>query len=166
MHRNEKHIELTESERITLQEGSNHHPKSEFRKKCHGLLLNHTGLSYTKVALYLEVNNNTLTNWVKAWETNGITGLSRKSGQGRQPILNMTTTAHTQVLHRAVEKHCQDVKLIQAELTRELRTPMSTDTVKRFLKKTIIRGVASAVVPTKGKTRQPTSKDMSAGNFC
>lgn len=166
MHCNEKHLELTESERITLQEGSNYHPKSEFRKKCHGLLLNHAGLSYTKVALYLEVNNNTITNWVKAWETTGITGLNRKSGQGRQPILQVTTTAHTQVLSRAVEKHCQDVKLIQAELIQELRTPMSTDTVKRFLKKIIIRGVASAALPTKAKTRQRMNKATSAGSSC
>ena len=166
MHRNEKHIELTESERITLQEGADHHPKSEFRKKCHSLLLNHAGLSYTNVVQYLEININTMTNWVKAWETNGITGLNRKRGQGRQPILHMTTTAHMQVLERAVEKHCQDVKLIQAELVQELQTPMSTDTVKRFLKKIIIPGVASAVAPTKGKTRRPTRKGTSAGNFC
>ncbi len=153
MRSQEKHIDLTESERVTLQEGSTYHPKAEFRKKCHGLLLNHAGLSFTVIADYLVVNVNTVGNWVRAWETAGITGLCRRSGQGRPPLLNSTTVAHTQALTNAVETHSQDVKAIQADLIKELNTPMSSDTVKRFLKKIIIRGGASDAVRMRGRTK-------------
>ncbi|MVM29152.1 helix-turn-helix domain-containing protein [Spirosoma sp. HMF4905] len=132
MSRKEKDIELTESERLTLREGSKHHPKTEFREKCQGLLLNYSGMSFKKIATYLDVNHNTVGNWVNAWETFGLVGLTCRSGQGRKLILNTTNTTHTQLIDKAVEAHSQNVKAIQAELVKELNTSMSSDTVKRF----------------------------------
>ena len=88
-----------------------------------------------------------------AWEEVGIVGLNRKVGQGRNPILNLSNSNHIQVLDKAVEIHSQNVKAIQAELVKELNTPMSSDTVKRFLKKIIIHGDASGAVPIKVRTK-------------
>lgn len=58
MSRKEKHIALTETERLTLREGSKYHPKPEFRVKCQGLLLNHTGMGFKAIATHLGVNHN------------------------------------------------------------------------------------------------------------
>lgn len=135
MGRKEKHIDLTESELITLQEGAKYHPKVEFREKCRALLLNQAGVTIKQTATHLDVNHNTVRNWITIWETVGIAGLNRKIGQGRTPILSVTNASHIQHLDKAVETHCQNVKAIQAELIKELNTPMSSDTVKRFLKK-------------------------------
>lgn len=151
MHPKEKHIILTESERFTLQEGSDHHPKSEFRKKCHGLLLNHAGLSRVAVAAYLGVGSNTLASWIKSWEKSGVVGLLRKKGQGCKLILQVTNVAHVQALGKAVEKHYQDVKSIQAELVKELQTSMSEDTVKRFLKKRLFMASCPSLHPSRAK---------------
>ena len=92
-----------------------------------------------------------------AWEEFGITGLHRKTGQGRIPILKITSPQHVNALAKAVEADDQNVKIIQAELINFLNTPMSTDTVKRFLKKIIIPGRTgaqgvSAVAPMRRKT--------------
>ena len=37
MSRKEKHIDLIESEQITLREGAKYHPKVEFREKCRAI---------------------------------------------------------------------------------------------------------------------------------
>lgn len=154
MSRKEKHIELTETERLTLREGSKYHPRPEFRVKCQGLLLNHTGMGFKAIATHLGVNHNTVGNWVKTWETVGIAGLCRKNGQGRKPILSVSNAAHTDLLDKTVETHRQNVKAIRAELVKELATPMSTDTVKRFLKKIITVGDESVDVPIKVKIKK------------
>ena len=154
MSRKEKHIELTETERLTLLEGSKYHPKPEFRVKCQGLLLNHTGMRFKAIATHLGVNHNTVGNWVRAWETMGIAGLCRKNGQGRKLILSVNNAAHTDLLDKTVETHRQNVKAIRAELVKELATPMSTDTVKRFLKKIITVGDESVDVPMKARTKK------------
>lgn len=154
MSRKEKHIQLTEIERLTLREGSKFHPKPEFRIKCQGLLLNHTGMNLKAIATHLGVNHNTVGNWVKAWETAGIAGLCRKNGQGRKFILSVNNAAHTDLLDKTIETHRQNVKAIRAELVKELATPMSTDTVKRFLKKIITVGDGFVDVPIKVKIKK------------
>ncbi|WP_298359080.1 hypothetical protein [Runella sp.] len=45
------------------------------------------------------------------------------------------------------------MKAIQAELEKELNTSMSSDTVKRFLKKNNFHGDASVAVRIKAKTK-------------
>lgn len=153
MSRKEKHIDLIESEQITLREGAKYHAKVEFREKCRALLLNQAGVTMRQIATHLDVNHNTVGNWIKAWEIAGIVGLNRKAGQGRSPILSVTNTSHIQQLDKAVEAHSQNVKAIQADLIQQLNTPMSSDTVKRFLKKIIIHGDASGGVRIKARTK-------------
>ena len=70
-----------------------------------------------------------------AWEKDKFNSLARKKGQGRKAILSVRNSIHVELLDKAVETHRQDVKGIQTELINSLETPMSTDTVKRFLKK-------------------------------
>jgi transposase len=165
MSRKQKFINLTDSELKTLREGSKYHPKPEFRIKCQGLLLNHSGMKFKDISNYLEVNINTVGNWVKTWETNGIVGFARKSGQGCKPILSVTNQTHTQVLSKSVDAHSQNVKAIQAELIEALGVSMGVDTVKRFLKKIIILGDALDVVPTKGKIKQSMPINTNVGNY-
>lgn len=153
MSRKEKHIALTETERLTLREGSKYHPKPEFRVKCQGLLLNHTGMGFKAIATHLGVNHNTVGNWVKTWESVGIAGLCRKNGQGRKLILSINNAIHTDLLDKTVETHRQNVKAIRSELVKELARPMSSDTVKRFLKKILTVGDESVDAPMKGKIK-------------
>ena len=148
-----------------LHEGSKYHPKAEFREKCQGLLLNHSGMSYDKIAKHLETKKNIICTWVKSQERGGILGLHRKSGQGRKHILSISNKKHTHTLDKAIETHYQNIKAIQVELVKELEQPMSTDTVKRFLKKTIIRRDTSVAVRTKDKIKKSIQIYMSAGKY-
>lgn len=154
MGRKNKQISLEDSERITLRYASKYHPKAEVRDKCHGLLLNHSGMSQKDVALHLGVSQNTVGSWIKTWTKSGIAGLCRKTGQGRKPILSTSNDKHSQLIEKILEQQNQSIKAIQAELMTELAVQMSTDTVKRYLKKMIIHGEESVDVPIKVSKRK------------
>nr|WP_019991371.1 helix-turn-helix domain-containing protein [Rudanella lutea] len=95
----------------------------------------HKGMAAKTIAAQLEVCQQTVSNWLTAFEQSGLAGLMRQKGQGRRPILSITNAAHQQALKSAVATHYQDACRIQADLQVALGQPMSRDTVKRFLKK-------------------------------
>jgi len=133
-------IELSDPEQLTLREGIKNHPKYEFRRCCQALLWSHKGWAAKAVASELEVCPQTVGHWLTNWQEAGLVGLMRQQGQGRKPILSVTNNAHQQALDKAVDAHYQDSERIKVELQTALGLSMSRDTVKRFLKKTIIRG--------------------------
>lgn len=149
-------IELTDNQQLTLGEGIKHHLKHEFRRACQALLWSHKKWPAQSIAAELEVCPQTVGNWLTAWEQEGIVGIMRQKGQGRKPILSLTNADHQQALTKAVDNHYQDAGRIKAELEQVLGRPMSRDTVKRFLKKTIIPGIASDAQPSPNKTLPPT----------
>lgn len=145
-------IELTDSELLTLREGIKQHPKHEFRRACQALLWSHKKWAAKTIATELEVCPQTVSNWLTAWQEDGLVGLMRRKGQGRKPILCLTNIVHQQVLNTAVDNYYQDAARIKAELEQALGQSMSKDTVKRFLKKTIIPGIVSGGRPNPNKT--------------
>ncbi len=148
-----RHINLTDFEQITLQEGLKNHPKHEFRRAAQALLWNHKGWAVNAIAQALEVCPQSVSNWLIAFEGDGLVGLMRQKGQGRKPILSLTNTTHQQALKKAVATHYQDAGRIQADLQLVLGQPMSRDTVKRFLKKTATPIIAYAEAPKPSKTQ-------------
>lgn len=151
MGRKKRYISLSILEQQTLQEAVAHHKKGEFRKKCSSLLMSHSGLDMQFICQYFDINAITLSGWFTAWETKGIAGLNRQSGQGRRPILSINNATHVTALDKAAEAHYQDVKGIKVALETSLNKSMSTDTVKRFLKKIITVGTESDGAQNKHK---------------
>ena len=137
-------IELTDYEQLTLREGLKYHPKHEFRRACQALLWSHKRLAAKAIASQLDICQQTVSNWLTAFEEQGLVGLMRQKGQGRRPILSITNQAHQQALDKAVTAHYQDAGRIQADLQVALGQPMSRDTVKRFLKKMTTLTIAYA----------------------
>jgi transposase len=144
---------LSESERLTLQEGTKHHPKYEFRLRCQSLLLSGKGWSVKSIAHHLEVGEHAVSYWFTRWENQGLVGLIRRGGQVRKSTLSVSNQVHQQTLAQAVTHHYQDVARIKADLEAHLGFPMSVDTVKRFLKKTVTPGTASDVLLKRVKPR-------------
>lgn len=142
-----RHIQLSATEQLTLQEGLKNHPKHEFRRSAQALLWNHKGWAVKTIAAALEVCSQSVSNWLTAFEQDGLVGLMRQKGQGRKPILSITNAIHQQAMSKAVDTYYQDAGRIQAQLQAELGQPMSRDTVKRFLKKTTTPTIAYAEAP-------------------
>ena len=153
MSRREKYIELSESEYDKLLQESKYHEKPEYREKCRALLLNHSGVSIKLVASHLQLHKMTIGNWIIGWEKDKFESLVRKKGQGCKPILEASNPMHVQLIDKAVSAHRQDINGIRTELVEALGTPMSTQTVNRFLKKIIIHGDAFGVAPIRRKIK-------------
>lgn len=151
MSRKQRYISLIESEAITLRFGSKYHFKHEFRERCQALLLSNKGWSIKQLAEHFEVVPHRVGRWFSDWESNGLMGLMRQSGQGRKTILGLDNQVHTQALAQAVHQYYQDVGRIKAELQTQLQLEMSNDTVKRFLKKIISPTTACARQQNLGK---------------
>lgn len=165
MGRKKKQIELEESEHSSLLHNSKYHAKAEVREKCQAILLNHSGLSQKDVARHLRVSEVSICHWIQTWKHSGLAGLCRKSGQGRKPILSIQNTEHNQLIEKVLQQQSQSIKSIQAELVKELSVDMSTDTVKRYLKKIVTHGEESVAVLAKGKTKRSTKTSTKGGKL-
>lgn len=80
-----KPLELTEPERMALQELSEHHPYPDFRRRALGVLALAKGHPPPLVAEILGVTPQSAYNWAKAWCTLGLMGLL-KGHQGGAPV--------------------------------------------------------------------------------
>lgn len=80
-----KPLELTEPERMTLQELSEHHPYPDFRRRALGVLALAKGHPPPLVAEILGVPPRSAYSWAKAWCTLGLMGLF-KGHQGGAPV--------------------------------------------------------------------------------
>lgn len=85
-----RYINLTETERITLEEGYRNHSKHPFRQRCRALLLSDSGKSCKELAALFGVRSRTIYTWMNRWEQKGIVGLMTQKGQGRPPVLKIT----------------------------------------------------------------------------
>ena len=129
-----KFIELSEVEKITLQEGKKNGTANAFRERCHCLLLSAEGYAVKELAVIFQVGELCVYGWLKRWEKGGIVGLRDKAGRGRRAILKAEDLA---VIKENVQKNGQRLKIAREQLKGELGREFSTKTLKRFLKSVI-----------------------------
>jgi len=80
-------LELGETERITLEEMSKHHPKAYLRERAAALLKVAKGMSIRQVAEVGCLKRReweTVAKWVKGYEQRGLRGLYLRAGRGRK----------------------------------------------------------------------------------
>lgn len=126
-----KFIELTEAEKITLQEGRKNGKAKAFRERCHCLVLNSEGYQVKELARIFQVGEICIYGWLRRWEKGGIVGLSDKTGRGRKAILKAEDLA---VVKEQVQANAQRLKIAREKLKEELGREFSTKTLKRFLR--------------------------------
>ena len=129
-----KFIELSEVEKITLQEGEKNGKAPTFRQRCHCLRLSGEGYEVKELAQVFRVSEICVYSWFKRWEAGGIVGLRDKPGRGRKPILRAEDCAR---IKETVQENAQRLKIARALLKEELGREFSTKTLKRFLKSLI-----------------------------
>jgi transposase len=155
-------LELTESERVTLQELAEHHPYADFRRRALGILALGNGHPFGVVADILGVTLPTPYNWAKAWDAKGLVGLLNGHQGGAPAKLTAALLDTAESIARAAP--CTLAQIDQALRERHPDTaPFSLDCLASGLKKrglSFIRtrlSLKKNAAPPSSRPRKPTS---------
>jgi transposase len=135
---------LNDDELRTLHEMHRFHPSRRARVRAHSLLLSHQGVSIPAIARIYQVDRRSVSAWIDRWHTRGFVGLYDQPGAGRRPTLS---AEEQHKVHQYLQQYPKDLKKIVQVLEQETNTRVSTKTIKRFIKKTVMSGHAFANRP-------------------
>ena len=130
-----KSVALTSDQRAVLEKASRHGKSYSFRQRCRMILLKADKRTSKEVAQQVGCCEVVVNFWMKRYREQGFAGLKTKVGQGRLPILD--TKTDLAAVRQAVQQNRQRVSLAKAELQQQLGKEFSTQTLTRFLKKTV-----------------------------
>lgn len=146
MGRKSKHIEnLTEEQKSSLKKGYTHGKSPLYRRKCHSILLSHSGKTASEIATFFGVTTHSVREWLKQWEQHGLEGLKLKPGRGRKPKLNLEEDQHVQTVKTLIKNEPKNLARVTAQIEDQLGVDVSKKTLKRFLKNLNTDGNAFAV---------------------
>ena len=142
MSRPKKFVENLSSEEISSLEAGHKYGKSpDYRLRCQGILLSNQGYEIKQISEILDCSYLSVYNWLGKWESSGIEGLSRKSGQGRPRKLLLSDPEHVAVVKAAAQNHGQSSAKMLEEVKAALEIEdLSQKSLKRFLKKLVTDG--------------------------
>jgi transposase len=100
------------------------------------------------------VDRLTIYHWFNAWEASHFVGLYDHKKCGRPPKLNIEEQIRAQ---QYIEHYPQDMKKVVHLLEQETSKYISTKTLKRLLKKTVMSGSASSAHQSKAQILRSTS---------
>ena len=123
---------LTEAENISLQFMNRVHPRVWTRVRANAILLSHEGQSLQTIASIHGVSRQTVSIWLKNWESKGLCGLIDKSGRGRRKKLSMEKVPEVLTL---VNESPRSLKHVLERIEKELGVTISKSTLKRLCKK-------------------------------
>ena len=132
---------LTDTEKITLEQGYKNASSIELRERCHAVLLSQKRYSVQQLAEVFSKTENTIRTWLNNWKKYGISGIISKPGRGDKPRLSLDNQKHVKVVEKAVKNAAKNGTNMLEEVNRELdlEKPICKATLNRFLiKKTIV----------------------------
>jgi transposase len=130
---------LTEGELVTLQEAQKNSKKAHFRTRCMAVELR---LSRNKSVAYIadliQVQENTIYEWLFRWETMGIVGLMILPGRGvkaaMDSLLEKPNEESIALIKNAIAANPQKLEEVAIELSSALKIEISYRKLKRFIK--------------------------------
>jgi transposase len=126
---------LISAEIITLEAMKTHHKLPRVRVRAHAIVLSDKQYQTQEISNILDVCRQSVSSWIKSWETDGIVGLLDKSRTGRPVELHLLEN----ILIEKVEKSPRSLKKVIAELEKELNINISYSYLKKLCKKAGLR---------------------------
>ena len=126
-------IHIDSSMKAELELGYRRGKSHCFRKRCHCILLKAQGYSSKEVGKIVGLHQASVNNWLNRYESEGISGLKNKPGQGRKTILNKETD--DTAIRKAVQQERQRLGQAKRILEEELDKRFCLKTLKRYIKK-------------------------------
>jgi transposase len=137
MHGNNRHIILTETDQELLEAGYKSGKTTNFRQRCHCILLSAQGKSIAQISEILGESRQTIYAWFNRFEEKGYEGLFRAPGGGRPTILKIENKNEVERIKEIVSQHPQQLKQAIPLIEDEFSRSFCKQTLIRFLKKTI-----------------------------
>lgn len=135
---------ITDMQREALEKVHKASKSYQERNRCQCILLSNQGYQVQALASIFQVSELSIYKWFNRFEKSGVEGLKNQKGKGRKPILTTSNATHVEVVEKSIDKEKQQLKLAKKEIETKLGTAMSEMTLKRFLKKLVSDGNASA----------------------
>lgn len=123
--------ELTAEQQAELQALMKTSPE-QVRCRAHAILLSARRYSIAQIADIYEVDRDTVSLWLRAWEEDGGAGLGDQPGRGRKPLLNEKEQRQAVAL---VEQEPRSTKRHLHQIEKKTGKKISADTLKKILKK-------------------------------
>ena len=125
-----KVIQLTDEQRLQLEEGFRQGKSHAYRMRCRTILLKAEGLTSKEVGVQTEQSHISVNSWVKRFETEGIKGLETRPGRGRKPIMDSSDEDAVRI---AIENDRQSVKKAKEAWQQASGKKASERTFRAFL---------------------------------
>lgn len=125
-----KVIQLTDEQRLQLEEGFRQGKSHAYRMRCRTILLKAEGLTSKEVGVQTEQSHISVNSWVKRFETEGIKGLETRPGRGRKPIMDSSDEDAVRI---AIENDRQSVKKAKEAWQQASGKKASESTFRAFL---------------------------------
>ncbi len=145
-----KVLELSDAQRVALEEGYRNGSSHAFRRRCQMILLKSQGRTSHEVASVVGGCEVVVNNWVHRYQQEGIKGLETKPGRGRKAILQ---ECDVEAVRASVGEHRQRLSVAKAELEQALGKSFCRKTLADFVKKTVASRSESAGVPDASRSR-------------
>jgi transposase len=118
---------LSDSERQTLLDASRYAPLARFRQWAHAVYLSGKGYKLGKLADIFEVDRDTVSGWLDAWEQCGLMGLRDQERPGRP---RKGTATERDRLCAAAKESPHQIRGLPAQFQERTGQSLSKDTVR------------------------------------
>lgn len=129
------------------------------RDRAHILRLNAQGWNTPAISAMFECHQHTIRSTIRRWEQRGLGGLWEASGRGAKPKLQAEDLQYVEGLLAQETRTYNSTQLVK-KLKQERGVDLSSDRLRRLLKKKVIDGNEPALVTGKNKiqSEEPSSK--------
>ena len=122
---------LSEIEIATLEAMRTYHPLPTARIRAHALILSNKGYKVQEIADIHDVCRQSVSRWIRNWESEGLSGLLDKPRSGRPKEIEL----NEDILIDKINENPKSLKKILAELEKELGISISYSYLRKLSKK-------------------------------
>lgn len=148
--------ELSGDEISTLNEMVKNHKSYRVRMRAHAVSLSYEQFGIAEIASVCKVSRNSVSSWLKAWETEGIRGLYDLPRRGAPPKL---TEPDIEIIGKFIKEYPNSPKIILAKSIEKTGKNFSMSSLKRIVRKLSLRW--KRVRKTVRKERDPEKYEKS-----
>jgi transposase len=130
-----RHLKLSDSELILLNEAQEQHKNSVVRKRSQAITLNARGYSIAALSKLYSTRQHTIISWLDRWELMGFDGLSISKGRGCKSAFANIKPEQIEIIKTEVRAEPLNLQSVCCTLSQKIGLNISKEVLIKFLKK-------------------------------